>query len=893
MIKKFSHYQVIDPIGAGGMGEVYRARDTQLERDVALKILPDAFAADPERLARFEREAKLLASLNHPNIAAIYAIAREGDRSALALEFIEGDDLSERLSRGPLSVDDVLDIATQIATAFEAAHEQGIIHRDLKPANVKVTPDGVVKVLDFGLAKALDSGNSDTSDPSLTQSPTIMGTTTQGGVILGTAAYMSPEQARGMKVDRRTDIFSFGAVLYEMLTGTRAFHGETVSDTLASILKEEPDCSKLPPRTPPAIRLLLDRCLKKDAKKRLRDMGEARLILDEVRGGDAAASSVLGAAPAAEIPGSAGKPSRSRLREFGGWIAAAVVVVAAGAMMIQSEPPLPQKPAAVRKLAIPIDGESNLRYTHGGAVISPDGTRLAYINNRKLYVRRLDSWDPIEVKQTDGCSTPFWSPDGQWLAYSQGKDLWKVRSDGTQRTLICTAAIGFSRVSGGAWLSDDRIVFREKTDLVAVPASGGSPVTFLVADSSNTVDFHDPESLPGGGGLVVAVHRQPGVDTIGLVSLDGALDSLITIDGSDLSQPCYSPSGHLLMINDTDLWAVRFSLENREILGDPFSVVRGAAAPSVSGDGTLVYVRDAGKVNRQFVLVDRSGKIAVSLGQPMDLWAAYALAPDASRAVGLKSRQADMWLHDNRHAVTRASFTGIEHDMPTFSPDGEMIYFATGTEDTYAISRKATDSDDAEQVVVPPGEMGPHFYGACPSVTADGELLFYTTNGENKKQDIAWMNLESNSKPQRFLAGAAREYSARPSPADRKFVAYVSDESGTDQVYLTTWPEADRKLAVSIDGGNWPRWKADGSELYFAAGNEIFAVKVSYDPLQLGEPQRLFARPEHDDRQPFGWPAVFDVSPDGQRFLVTELVIDSSLRPSIAIVENWSAALGE
>jgi Tol biopolymer transport system component len=893
MTDQFSHYKIIAPVGAGGMGEVYRARDTQLDRDVALKILPDAFAADHERLTRFEREARLLASLNHPNIASIYSIAREGERSALALEFVEGEDLGQRLSRGAIPIDETLDIAGQIAAAFESAHDQGIIHRDLKPANVKVTPDGTVKVLDFGLAKALEPGGDAHSDPGISQSPTIMGTATQGGVILGTAAYMSPEQARGMKLDKRSDIFSFGALLYEMLTGARAFHGDTVSDTLASILKEDPDRSKLPANTPPAIRLLLDRCFEKDAKKRLRDMGEARLIIDEVRGGDASATTVLGAAP---VSGGAVRAESSRqswFRQYGGWIVAAVVIVAAGFMMIRGGAHEPERTPTVRKLTVPIDGESNLRYSHGGAVISPDGLRIAYINQRKLYVRRLDSWEPIEVQQTEGAANPFWSPDSDWLAYTIGKDLWKVRRDGTLRTLICTAAVSFSRVSGGAWLVDDRIVYRGKSDLMAVPASGGSPSAFVIADSSNAVDFHDPIALPGGRGLVTAVHRQQGIDTIGLVSLDGTLNEVWRIEEGDLSHPCYSPSGHLLVINDTDLWAVRFSLESQAITGDPFSVVRDAAVPSVSNDGTLVYVRDAGRINRRFVLVDRGGDIVGSLGQPADLWASYALSPDGRRAVGMESNQSDLWLHDDRRAVTRISSTGVEHDMPSFSADGKMVYFATGIEEAYVIARKLVDRDDVEEVVVPPGDMGPHYYGACPAVTADGKVLFYTATGKDRKQDIAWVNLSSDPDPQLFLGGAAREYAARPSPSDSKYVAYVSDESGTDQVYLTTWPDADRKLAVSIDGGNWPRWKGDGSELYFAQADEIFVVDVTYDPLQLGEPRKLFSRPEYDDRQPFGWPAIFDVSLDGERFLMTELVVDPTLRPRIAVVENWSAALDQ
>jgi len=892
MSEQFSHYQIIEPIGAGGMGEVYRARDTQLDRDVALKILPDAFAADPERLARFEREAKLLASLNHPNIGAIYAIAREGNRTGLALELVEGEDLAERLRRGPVALDDALDIATQIATALEAAHEQGIVHRDLKPANVKITPDGVVKVLDFGLAKALEPDMDGVSDPSISQSPTMLGATTQGGVILGTAAYMSPEQARGKKLDRRTDIFAFGALIYELLTGLRAFDGETVSDTLASILKEEPDRDALPTDLPSAIRLLLDRCLKKDARQRLRDMGEARLILEAVKSGDAGASTILGAAPAGDVGATTARPPGVGPREFVAWGLVIIMAAAAAFMALRRDDSAPVSRVSINRLSIPISGDVNLRYSHGGLVISPDGTRVAYINNKQLYVRQLDSWEPIEVPQSSGCATPFWSPDSKWLAYNIEKELWKTRPDGTQRTLIATSEVGFSRPSGGAWLSDDRIVYRGDTDLMVVPASGGEPVTFFSEEGDTAiVDFHDPSALPGGDGIVTIVHTQSGVNTLALVTRQAELTSLITIPAGDLATPCYASSGHVLVINGVDLWAVPVSLEKREVTGEPFSVARGVAAPSVADNGTLVYVRGAGKIMRQLVLVDRAGAVVTRLGAPMDLWASYALSPDGTRAVGMESNSTDMWLHDSRNAVTRVTFTGIEHDMPSFSPDGTMMYFATGTEESYSIGRKATDRNEPEEILVPAGEMGPHYYAANPVVTSDGEILFYTTKGTNKKQDIAWLNLLSKSKPERFIQGAAREYAAMPSPANREYVAYVSDESGSDQVYLTTWPQADRKFPVSIDGGNWPHWKGDGTELYFAHGNEIYAVDVSYEPLSLGQPRSLFSRPEYDDRQPYGWPSVFDATRDGQRFLTTELADDESLDPRIAVVENWAAEL--
>ncbi len=884
--QSLAHYKVAEKLGQGGMGEVYRARDTKLDREVAIKILPPGFANDPERLARFQREARTLAALQHPNVASVYGLETADGQTFLVMELVAGEDLSQRLIRGALPVDQVVEIAGQIATGLEAAHDKGIVHRDLKPANLKLGSDGTVKILDFGLARAYEVDPAQT-DSSVTL-PTMTAAMTGAGVILGTAAYMSPEQARGKTLDKRTDIFSFGAVLYEMLTGARSFGGETLSDTLASVLKEQPDRGALPTDTPAALRLLLDRCLEKDARKRLRDIGEARLILAAVQGGDTSASSILGstsALGAADAP----RPTGIRPREMAAWVVGFMAIIALGFSVLRggSTPP----PQAVRELSVPIAGVSDLRFTHGGLVISPDGSRLAYINSRKLYVRRMDSWDPIEIPQSEGASSPFWSPDGQSLGFAVDRDLYTVRADGTQRKVICTAETAFSRTSGGAWLADERIVYRGSKDLMIVPASGGNPAVFVSAADTAIVDFHEPDALPDGNGLVVGVHTSGGINTLGIVALDGTLTNLVTMPGREISDACYSNSGHILFQEKGTLWAVAFSLAKQEVRGEPFPVARNTAVPSVAQDGTLAYVRNAGEILRQYVLVDRTGRIVGRLGQPEDLGSAYALSPDGTRAAGTLGDGLDLILHDDRQARTRATFTDLEHDMVSFSWDGSTVYFSTGIETDYRIGSKALDRNEPEKLLVPPGDLGPHFYASCPAVTRDGTRFFYSAIGTDGKQDVAWLDLKADATPQRFLAGDAAEYAARPSPADPRYVAYVSEESGSRQVYLTTWPDADQKLPVSLDGGMWPHWKGDGSELYFASGNEIFAVAVDYEPLHLGNPQMLFARPEYDDRQPFGWPATFDVTFDGQRFLTTELVVDESADPSIAIVQNWAAAL--
>jgi Tol biopolymer transport system component/predicted Ser/Thr protein kinase len=886
--KQLAHYQVTSLLGKGGMGEVYRARDAKLGREVALKVLPAGFDEDPERLARFQREARTLASLQHPNVASIYGLETAEGLTFLVMELVEGEDLSERLTRGAVPLDRALDIAAQVATGLEAAHDKGIVHRDLKPANIKLGTDGSVKILDFGLARAYGGDTETSSESSAT--PTLTAAMTAPGMIMGTAAYMSPEQARGKVLDRRTDIFSFGALLYEMLTGIRPFQGESVSDILASILKEQPDPDALPAQVPPAVRHLILRCLEKDSRKRLRDMGEARLIIEAVQGGDSTATTVLGHPAVSSDEQPAGR-RRSGLREMAAWAVALVALIGLGWFAARDQGP-PAVAVRANKFVLPLPEGVDIKTTHDSLGISPDGTRVAYVGNNRLFVRKLDAWEPTEIPQSEGAGSPFWSPDSSWLVYTVGREVWKVRPDGTQRMLVGTGGMEFSQNSGGAWLADDRIVLRGRFDLESVPANGGNFSTFVAKKDSSIVDFHEPSALPGGKELVVVVHTPEAVDTIGLVTLDGSLKTLLHIPGSNLSTPRYSNSGHILFQNNQNLWAVPYSRADQVLTGEPFPLAQNTAIPSISEDGTLVYIQNAGTILRRFVLVDREGNIVTRLGQPADIWAAFALSPDGTRAVGtLNNPQLDLMVYDDRSSVSRLTFTELEHDMVSFGYDGQTVYFATGNETDYRISSKRLDRNEPEQVIVPPGPLGSHYYAACPAVSFDGSLLFYSARNEGEKQDIAWVDLKEGGKPQLFLSGAAAEYSARPSPSDHHFVAYVSDESGADQVYLTTWPDADQKLPVSIDGGYWPRWKGDGTELFFARDNEIYAVDVQYQPLRLGQPRQLFSRPEHDDRQPFGWPALFDVTFDGQLFLVTELVVEKNIQPTIAVIQNWSASL--
>jgi serine/threonine-protein kinase len=868
--KTLAHYDVKEKIGEGGMGEVYRAHDTKLSRDVALKFLPESFAVDAERLSRFDREAKLLAALNHANIASIYGIEQSDSQRFLVLELVEGVDLAERLSEGPIAEDDALQVCLQVAEALEAAHEQGVVHRDLKPANIKVSPDGTVKVLDFGLAKALEI---EMASGDLSRSPTLMASSpTVQGVILGTAAYMSPEQARGKIVDRRADIWAFGCVLYEMLTGKTLFRGETVSDTLAAVLKTQPDWDALPSGTPASIRKLLHRCLDKDPRQRLRDIGEARIVIDRVLRGEAVE----------ETRTAVDERGRSPLQRFM-WPAVAVIVAAlAGALAWIVKPDTADPP--LRKFSLAVTSEEGRSPVY--PVISPDGSMVIYVLAGGLWVQEFGQLRPREIPTEGDADMLFWSPDGAFIGYLAAGNLWKAPVSGGGSIKICDPRPSFTGGRGASWGEDDRIVFSYgSSGLFAVSAQGGDPVSLLDTNPDAEGDFHEPALLPGGRGVLFVTHRKDGApDTIELLA-EGERSVLFQLDGQRLWHPTYSSTGHIVYRRtgaNAGVWALPFSLSRLEVTGDPFLVAETGSFPSTSSDGTLVYLRGGNDEFYQSMWIDRDGVFGDGVGEPVVGLGDQALSPDGTRLATVESvnDEVDIWIHDLRRGTrTRFTFREGAEVNPEWSPDGKEIYYQKASADSLLV--RLADGT---------GSATPTIKGRNPSLSRDGQFVAYHVQGGETQEDLWYASLDGSGEPRSFLVTPARERRPRISPNGR-YLAYVSDESGENEVYLTRFPSGEGKWQVSIGGGNHPRWGRSGRTLYFTKNQcDIYEVTIATDPaLVLGRPQHLIdCEALNLPRRPF---RTYDVADDGERFIVTQSNAPNAetIDVGITVVQNWLA----
>ena len=888
-------------IGEGGMGEVYRARDTKLERDVAIKVLPEAFAADGGRLARFQREARTLASLDHPNIAIIHGLEQAGDVHALVMELVPGDDLSQRIVRGAIQIDEALPIAKQIAAALEAAHERGIIHRDLKPANIKVRADGIVKVLDFGLAKVMEpfGAGSDVSQPPNLTVPAM----THVGMILGTAAYMSPEQARGRAVDKRTDIWAFGCVLYEILTGRAVFTGDTLSDTITAILDREPHWKALPEHTPSSVRRLLRRCLEKDPKRRLPDIADARLEIDE-------AETTRSDARDADQTVS----SRIRTRERVGWIIAAACLTGLVATLAFNRAGSGDRapadiPSYSTSIVLPAGVSLWSGNPPGRFVLSPDGRRLAMVasdstGRSMLWVRPLDSRVAQALGGTEGATYPFWSPDSRFIAFlAQGK-LKKIGVAGGEVVTLCdvtneknTPSDSFG--SSGAWNRDDVILFTPKgnSPLFRVSASGGTPTQVTTLETaSGDVQHSFPFFLPDGRHFLYFVVGSQASRTVPRGAYVGALDSKAP---GKLIEPGASnakyANGHLLFLRNGALLAQPFDVDRLELGGAPVSLVEhvqtaGTSASEVSGaftvseTGVLAYQTES-LVRSQLTWFDRKGTQIATLGDPAD-YVDVALSPDDTRVavslMDLQRRTRDLWIFDvARRFGERFTFESGDNFGPNWSrPGGDRIFFSSLRQGSIDLYEKPSRGSGSETLLLK-DDLGKFNASASP----DGRFLVYVAGGGVIGQSDIWvLPLSGERKPAPFLESRFRESQGQFSP-DGRWVAFMSAKSGAPQVYVTAFPGRDTEQQVSTAGGGWPRWNRNGKELfYLALDNTLMVTPVNGQTsrLDIGTGRPLFPihpRPARLDAYPY------DVTADGQRILVNTFV--EEVTPPITLIVNW------
>ena len=890
-------YEIIALVGAGGMGEVYRARDPRLKREVAIKILPNAFADDADRLTRFQREAELLAALNHPNIAQIYGIE---DR-ALVLELVDGPTLADRIAQGPVPLVEALPIAKQIADALEAAHEQGIIHRDLKPANIKVKADGTVKVLDFGLAKASQASDPGHQASGLTHSPTITtpALATHAGVILGTAAYMSPEQAKGRPLDRRTDMWAFGCVLFEMLTGTRAFGGEDVSDTLAEIIKGEPEWAALPAKTPAVIAKLLRRCLTKDRKSRLSDAAVARLEIDEALAGPAETSVPLVVA------------AQSR-RERLGWALLSVALLVSAAMAtlvwVRTDGPVVRP---YRVSVLPPPGMRTGIFRGFGSnrplsvlAVSPDGRYLAFLATgddarTSLWLRQLDSLTARELPGTDGAVGAFWKPDSRTIGFFADGKLKTIELTGGTPVTLCDAPANAT----GTWGRQGDILFGTlslREPIRRVPSSGGTATPVTTLQDQSLLDRHGwPFFLPDGRSFLYLVAAGPGglptmkAQGVFAASLDSPETKQILPAGSNVEYA----GGSLFFLRENVLVAQPFNPDRLELSGEPVLVAQDisigtsgleagiAGTFSVSEAGVLAYQTRSAEVRSRLLWLDRAGRTLGELGQIAG-YTEPELSPDDKRvAVSVLDpvkRNRDIWLYDAKNgAAQRLTLDMPDSLSPRWSSDGAQVFFSSVVRGNRDIYRKAsTGAGPESRVVADAAEKH------LSDVSQDGKHVIYQSAFGGRGSNLFVRPVAGDAKPTPFAASKSSAFWGRFSP-DGRWVVYYSDASGRREVWVARFPDDGSKWQISTTGGMFPRWRRDGKELfYLGSDDKLYAVPVKGDgpAFEFGAPVPLFpTRPQG----PF---SSYAVSSDGQRFLVNSRLEEDTVTP-ITLLVNWSAGL--
>ncbi len=884
-------YEILGPLGAGGMGEVFRARDTRLARDVAIKALPAAFAQDPARLARFEREAKLLASLSHPNIAGILGLEEEDGARYLVLECIEGETLAARLANGPLPLDEACDVARQVAAGLEAAHENGVVHRDLKPGNVMITPAGDVKVLDFGLAKGGVAERAG-SDPSVSASPTMTYGGTEVGVVLGTAAYMSPEQARGRPVDKRSDIWSFGCLLYECLVGRATFGGETISDTIASILTREPDLAALPSATPGRVRTLLERCLSKDPRERLRDIGEARIALGAPFSGEAATS--VPVAPAAKKSSAA---TSLALTIFASILAAVVGVVAT---RLLSRPP-PPEPLAL-SIVVPKGEWLDAGIEAIPLAIAPDGRALVYASRRDglihLYHRPLGERTATLLPGTEGGHNAFLSPDGEWVAFFARSKLQKVSIHGGMPVEL--ADTGADR--SGAWPEDGSIVYSPTyaSALYRIPSDGGTPVALTVLDSTMNERTHRwPLALPGGKWIVftIGTSDKPGdyeTAAIGAVSTTTGERRLLATGNAAR----FAPPNRLIVARGGSLYAQTVDPKDPRGGGTSVPVFDGVVGQASAGgayfdiarNGTLVLVPGrAARQDARLAWFDLEGHRTIASNEPRE-YNRLDLSPDGRYVLADIGPGGGGRSNVHRIDLERDASLQVTHDdrgiSPLWMPDGRHALWVRTVSPRSEIRLGLANGSDSGRVLY----TDPSQTLVVTDVAADGSALLFAEFA-TVDADVYRLALDGATPPEKIVSDPRAQAQAVFSP-DMRWVAYLSDDTGQRQVWVRPLGHPGQRILISREGGNSPVWAPDGRTLYFGAGGWLNAATLQYvdDAILPEAPRRMFSLPVIPGD---GSLRDFTIDPSGQRFLVRLPSEDGTELREIAVMPGWAQALGK
>jgi serine/threonine-protein kinase len=896
--QRLGAYEVVSALGAGGMGEVYRARDTKLQRDVAIKVLPESLATDRDRLARFEREAQLLAALNHPHIAAIYGVDTAADTQFLVLELVEGDTLADRIARGgALPLSEAVAMARQIADALQAAHDKGIIHRDLKPANIALTADGHVKVLDFGLAKAMEGAPAaQSSAPAATLSPTLSMAMTEAGFILGTAAYMSPEQAKGRPADKRSDVWAFGCVLFEMLTGKRAFEGEDASDTLAGILRGEPDWKALPRSTPPHVREVLTGCLAKDRKQRFTDIAVVAYLLGD--------------------PARFRQVSERRLSRRGAVVAALLIIAVAAGAGLRTWGRDAAAPAIKRFSIVPPPQQSISGLTADRQLVfSPDGLHIAYVSTQgQLALRHMERLEAEFIPGITNARVPFWSPDSKWVGFTANNiELRKVSLTGGPSALIARIV---APPRGATWSSDGTIVFATAdtaSGLFAVPSGGGEPKPLTRPDTTRgEVDHLFPSAVPGRRAVLFSVlTRANNADSAQIAVLDlDTGDYKVLLPGG--ANPEYVEPGYLIYAASGALRAVRFDASRLEVVGDPVPVVdqismsaAGAPQYSVSRGGDLVYIpgsASAAGAGRTLVWVDRAGReVAVAGAMPRG-YQYPRLSRDNTRvALTLSDREQDIHVfHFARQTLTQVTFGPAVDLQGVWFPDDQRILFSStrsGPANLYV--QRADGSGQVERLTDGPANQ------LTTTISPDGKYVVLLEQHERTGNDLALLRLDRSDTALRTPGGGAppeRKLETEPFIAtnyteahpelspDGRFLAYMSNDTGQQQIYVVPFPDRNGRWLISQETGTRPVWSANGKELFYAtSAGAIMAVPIlqTSPTFVAGNPVKLFDWPT------IGVPGLartYDVSRDGRRFLMIKEPggVSRDAPPStMAVVLNW------